>query len=80
MMNIGGIRTQRTRAKAQFLCNKYEQKRYSSYEFIQNVLGIPLVNLKESFSARAAKAKASYTFNNLSPIDYMKLRTPSRTD
>lgn len=51
-----------------------------SYEFIQNVLGIPLVNLKESFSARAAKAKASYTFNNLSPIDYMKLRTPSRTD
>lgn len=51
-----------------------------SYEFVQNMLGIPLVNLKESFSARAAKAKASYTFNNLSPIDYMKLRTPSSSD
>jgi hypothetical protein len=41
---------------------------------------IPLANLKESFSAPAAKAKASYTFNNLSPMDYFKLRTPSRSD
>lgn len=41
---------------------------------------IPLVNLKESFSAPAAKAKASYTFNNLSPIDYAKLGTPSSSE
>ena len=41
---------------------------------------IPLVNIKESFSAPAAKAKASYTFNNLSPIDYAKLGTPSSSD
>lgn len=41
---------------------------------------LPLVNLKESFSASAAKAKASYTFNNLSPVDYTKLGTPSSSD
>ena len=41
---------------------------------------IPLANLKESFSAYAARAKASYTFNNLSPVDYMRLGTPSKTD
>lgn len=41
---------------------------------------LPLANLKESFSAPAAKAKASYTFNNLSPIDYLNLGTPSSSD
>jgi hypothetical protein len=50
------------------------------YETIQNMSPLPLVNLKESFSAHAAKAKASYTFNNLSPVDYLNLRTPSRSD
>ena len=41
---------------------------------------LPIANLKESFSAHAAKAKASYTFNNLSPMDYSNLRTPSSSD
>ena len=45
---------------------------------------LPLANLKESFSANAARAKASYTFNNLSPMDYFssmsKRKTPSSTD
>ena len=40
---------------------------------------VPLANLKESFSAHAAKAKASYTVNNLSPIDYFSLGVPSRS-
>ena len=41
---------------------------------------IPISNVKESFSAHAARAKASFTFNNLSPIDYFRLGTPSSTD
>lgn len=40
----------------------------------------PIGNLKESFSAHAAKAKAEYTFNNLSPMDYSNLKTPSSTE
>ena len=38
------------------------------------------VNLKESFSSTAARAKASYTFNNLSPIDRFDLKTPSGSE
>lgn len=56
----------------------YGKRRF--YETIQNMSPIPLVNLKESFSAHAAKAKASYTFNNLSPMDYFNLGTPSSSD
>ena len=56
----------------------YGKRRF--YETIQNMSPLPLVNLKESFSAHAARAKASYTFNNLSPVDYLNLRTPSRSD
>lgn len=68
----------------------YGKRRF--YEAVQNtpwlvfpVVGfympeIPIANLKESFSAYAARAKSSYTFNNLSPVDYMKLGTPSSTD
>ena len=56
----------------------YGKRRF--YEMIQNMSPIPLANLKESFSAHAARAKASYTFNNLSPMDYANLRTPSRSD
>lgn len=41
---------------------------------------LPIANLKESFSAPAAKAKASFTFNNLSPMDYSSLKTPSSSD
>ena len=41
---------------------------------------LPIANLKESFSATAARAKAGYTFNNLSPIDYTNLKTPSKSD
>jgi hypothetical protein len=37
-------------------------------------------NLKESFSASAAKEKAEYTFNNLSPIDSYRLGIPSRSE
>ena len=48
---------------------------------ISNALpDIPIANLKESFSAYSAEAKAGYTFNNLSPIDHFKLGTPSTTD
>jgi len=43
----------------------------------QMLPSMPIANLKESFSAYAAKAKAAYTFNNLSPMDYSSLRTPS---
>lgn len=56
----------------------YGKRRF--YETIQNMSPLPLVNLKESFSAHAARAKASYTFNNLSPIDYSNLGTPSSSD
>lgn len=56
----------------------YGKRRF--YETIQNMSPLPLVNLKESFSAHAARAKASYTFNNLSPVDYLNLGTPSRSD
>ena len=38
---------------------------------------IPLANVKESFSSTAARAKSSFTFNNLSPADYLDLKTPS---
>jgi len=41
---------------------------------------MPIANLKESFSAAAAKEKAGFTVNNLSPMDYTKLGTPSATD
>lgn len=41
---------------------------------------LPIANLKESFSASSAKAKASYTFNNLSPLDYFTNGVPSRTE
>lgn len=37
-------------------------------------------NLKESFSASAAKEKAEYTFNNLSPMDSYRLGIPSRSE
>lgn len=40
---------------------------------------IPLANLKESFSAHAAQAKAGFTVNNLAPIEYFDLGTPSRS-
>lgn len=41
---------------------------------------LPIANLKESFSASSAKAKASYTFNNLSPLDYFTNGVPSKTE
>jgi hypothetical protein len=41
---------------------------------------MPIANLKESFSAAAAKEKADFTFNNLSPMDYFKLGIPSSSD
>jgi len=37
-------------------------------------------NLKESFSAAAAKEKSEYTFNNLSPIDSYRLGIPSKSE
>ena len=40
---------------------------------------IPISNIKESFSSTAARAKAGYTFNNLSPLDYFGLGTPSKS-
>lgn len=46
----------------------------------QLIPNIPISNIKESFSAPAAKAKASFTVNNLSPVDYFSLGTPSRSD
>ena len=46
----------------------------------QLIPDIPISNIKESFSAPAAKAKASFTVNNLSPVDYFSLGTPSRSD
>lgn len=41
---------------------------------------LPVANVKESFSAHAARAKAEFTFNNLSPIDRFDLGTPSSSE